>query len=257
MQDILGLSDTIVPEETDHFLAHFRHACVTHLMNIRLLATICFFFCALFILIISVKSCWISLITYEYSFENWFCLCHRSPLILQGYWTWSDRKSSFAAEEIAPVLQCIFQKSLDTGELPLDWRKANITTLFKKGATTDPANYRPVSLTCTCCKLWNMSSTVIWWDICQATISLLTTIMLSGNTYHVSHNWFSLQMILLKILTTRKLHTWRAGLFKRDFWWNLTTMGFAQIRRDGSLDFWLNVFSVSALMDNVLTGHPY
>ena len=57
------------------------------------------------------------------------------------------------AEEIAPVLQCIFQQSLDTGELPLDWRKANITPLFKNGATTDPANYRPVSLTCTCCKL--------------------------------------------------------------------------------------------------------
>ena len=58
-----------------------------------------------------------------------------------------------AAEEIAPVLQCIFQQSLDTGELPLDWRKANITPLFKKGATTDPANYLPVSVTCTCCKL--------------------------------------------------------------------------------------------------------
>ena len=58
-----------------------------------------------------------------------------------------------AAEEIAPVLQCNFQQSLDTGALPLDWRKANITPLFKKGATTGPANYRPVSLTCTCCKL--------------------------------------------------------------------------------------------------------
>ena len=58
-----------------------------------------------------------------------------------------------AAVEIAPVLQFIFQRSLDTGELPLDWRKANITPIFKKGATTDPANYRPVSLTSTCCKL--------------------------------------------------------------------------------------------------------
>ena len=60
---------------------------------------------------------------------------------------------NIAAEEIAPVLQCIFQQSLDTGELPFDWRKANITPLFKKGATTDSANYHPVSLTCTCCKL--------------------------------------------------------------------------------------------------------
>ena len=59
-----------------------------------------------------------------------------------------------ASEEITPVLQCIFQQSLDTGELPLDWRKANITTLFKKGATTDPVNYHPVSLTCTCIRAY-------------------------------------------------------------------------------------------------------
>ena len=58
-----------------------------------------------------------------------------------------------AADEIAPVLQFIFQKSLDTGDLPLDWRKANITPIFKKGTTTDPVNYRPISLTSTCSKL--------------------------------------------------------------------------------------------------------
>ena len=58
-----------------------------------------------------------------------------------------------AAEEIAPILQFIFQQSLNTGDLPLDCIKANTTPIYKKGATTDPANYRPVSLTCTCCKL--------------------------------------------------------------------------------------------------------
>ena len=58
-----------------------------------------------------------------------------------------------AADELAPVLQFIFQQSLDSGELPLDWRSASIAPLFKKGSATDPANYRPISLTCTCCKL--------------------------------------------------------------------------------------------------------
>ena len=58
-----------------------------------------------------------------------------------------------AARELAPVLTFIFQQSLNSGTLPLDWRKANISPIFKKGDTTDPANYRPVSLTCTCCKL--------------------------------------------------------------------------------------------------------
>ena len=52
------------------------------------------------------------------------------------------------ANEIAPVLSNIFQLSIDTGKLPKDWKKANIRPIFKKG----DHNYRPVSLTCMCCK---------------------------------------------------------------------------------------------------------
>ena len=37
------------------------------------------------------------------------------------------------ANEIAPALQIIFQKSLDTGKLPLSWSQANIAPIFKKG----------------------------------------------------------------------------------------------------------------------------
>ena len=33
------------------------------------------------------------------------------------------------AEQVAPLLQLIFQKSLDTGELPLDWQKANVVVV--------------------------------------------------------------------------------------------------------------------------------
>ena len=57
------------------------------------------------------------------------------------------------AEQVAPLLQQIFQKSLDTGELPLDWQKANVTPIFKTGNRSDPANYRPVSLTSIHCKM--------------------------------------------------------------------------------------------------------
>ena len=57
------------------------------------------------------------------------------------------------AEEIAPVIQYIFQQSLDHGKLPTDWTKALVTAIYKKGDKTNPGNYRPISLTCIICKV--------------------------------------------------------------------------------------------------------
>ena len=71
--------------------------------------------------------------------------------------SWPDeipaRILKLAAEEIAPALSVIFQRSLDSGEIPSPWLRANITPLFKQGERTDASNYRPVSLTCICSKL--------------------------------------------------------------------------------------------------------
>ena len=55
--------------------------------------------------------------------------------------------------EIAPIIQLIFERSLATGEVPADWTKANVSPIFKKGDKSDPANYRPISLTCVLCKV--------------------------------------------------------------------------------------------------------
>ena len=57
------------------------------------------------------------------------------------------------SEQLSGVLEIIFSKSLIEGEIPNEWREANITPLFKKGSKLTASNYRPVSLTSVCCKI--------------------------------------------------------------------------------------------------------
>ena len=57
------------------------------------------------------------------------------------------------AEDITSMLTYIFQQSFDTGTTPSDWTNALVSAIYKKGAKMTPANYRPISLTCLCCKI--------------------------------------------------------------------------------------------------------
>ena len=57
------------------------------------------------------------------------------------------------SKEISNPLCHLFNKSLEQGVLPEDWKTAEVTAIFKKGSRNEPGNYRPVSLTCVVCKV--------------------------------------------------------------------------------------------------------
>ena len=56
-------------------------------------------------------------------------------------------------QKIAPILTRILTESWQSGELPHDWKLANVSAIHKKDSKTDPNNYRPISLTAICCKI--------------------------------------------------------------------------------------------------------
>ena len=56
-------------------------------------------------------------------------------------------------ESLALPIFIIMKKSYDSGCLPVNWLRANITSIYKKGKRDHPLNYRPISLTSVICKL--------------------------------------------------------------------------------------------------------
>lgn len=55
---------------------------------------------------------------------------------------------------VAKYLHQIYVMSLRTSTIPDDWRSAKIIPVHKSGSPLEINNYRPVSLTSTCCKLF-------------------------------------------------------------------------------------------------------
>ena len=50
------------------------------------------------------------------------------------------------SEFISVPLSILFNKSLNSGTLPPDWKRANVTPIHKKGVRNLACNYQPISL---------------------------------------------------------------------------------------------------------------
>ena len=55
---------------------------------------------------------------------------------------------------VSPYLCIIYQQSLIQGYLPTDWKSSFVTVIHKKGKKSFVGNYRPISLTSICCKIF-------------------------------------------------------------------------------------------------------
>ena len=56
--------------------------------------------------------------------------------------------------EFVTSITLLFKKCFETSSIPSQWKTANVRALHKKGSKTDPSNYRPISLTCIICKVY-------------------------------------------------------------------------------------------------------
>nr|XP_054774593.1 uncharacterized protein LOC129282754 [Lytechinus pictus] len=65
----------------------------------------------------------------------------------------SPRLLKLVSQEISPALSFLYQQSYNSGVTPSHWRQALVAPVHKSGDKSEPSQYRPISLTCICCKV--------------------------------------------------------------------------------------------------------
>ena len=97
--------------------------------------------------------------------DSTLCTCHFAkedilriinnldPNKAHGHDEISIRMLKICGDSICRPLNIIFKTCLRTGKFPLEWKKANIVPIHKKGDKQAVKNYRPVSLLPICGKI--------------------------------------------------------------------------------------------------------
>ena len=56
-------------------------------------------------------------------------------------------------EELIDPIYNILKYSIETREVPKEWKRADVIPIYKGGSKNEPLNYKPISLTRITCKL--------------------------------------------------------------------------------------------------------
>ena len=76
------------------------------------------------------------------------------PNKADGHDQLSIRMLKFCSTSICKPLEIIFNRCLETGAFPNDWKKGNDVPVFKKCDKQNSQNYRPISLLPVCGKIF-------------------------------------------------------------------------------------------------------
>ena len=83
------------------------------------------------------------------------------------------------ADELAPVLCCLFRLILISCTYPSSWKHALVQPVPKKGDHCNPSNYRPIALTSAVAKVFELCLTLTLSNISNLTIFFQITSMAS------------------------------------------------------------------------------
>jgi hypothetical protein len=93
------------------------------------------------------------------------------------------------AVDLAPAFVIIIQQSFFAGRMPDPWRLARVVPVFKRGVREVAANYKPVSLTCVACKLFErVLSNAMYKHLNRE--NLLTSSTVSGRNAQLHQHYF-------------------------------------------------------------------